>query len=662
MKGFGDEKKSKKKILNEFQIKQYQNQIMLRAFKYHSEGNISEAKKYYQYLIKEGFKDERVFNNYGMILLNSGDLRQARIFISKVIELNPKDDVAYSNLGGILKELGELDEAALNLRKAIELDPKNSLPYCNLGGVLNDLGKFEEAEITIRKAIELNPNSAESHCNLGGILKELRRSKEAIQSLNKAIELNPNSSEPYTLLGIISEDLGNWDDALNFYKKAISLNNKSSVAKALLIKCKGVICDWSNQDNENKWLDHIGIEGASLEPLGFFYYQDDPIKQLQRSKNLFEKRFSKKSIDILPRKNKRIRLGYFSADFRAHPVMHLFSSILKSHDKSKFEIYLYSFAPKEDKYTEIAKTSGCIFKDIKCLTDLEVVELARKDNIDIAIDLMGYTKYHRMNIFSYRVAPIQISFLGFPGTTGSNCIDYIIADNIVIPTESEKFYTEKIIRMPNSYLCNDYEKIISQDKISRKEFNLPEKGFVFTSFCANKKITEKEFDVWMRLLKKIKGSVIWLSKSNQFSAENLIKEAAKRNIDPKRIIFASKLPSLKQHLARYSLGDLGLDTFNYNGHATTSDALWSGLPVITKTGKSFAARVSASLITTLGLTDLITHSTEEYEEKALYFASNTEKLVSLRSKLVKLRETSVLYNSKLFTKTLEDKFREVYLK
>ena len=659
MKGFGDNKKLKIKSLNELQLKKYHNQIMNRAFKYHSEGNISEAKKSYQYLIKEGFQDIRVFNNYGMILVNLGDLKQAKFFINKVIELNPKDELAYSNLGGILKDLGEFEEAVFSIRKAIKLNPSNALSHCNLGGILKDIGDFEEAELIIRKAIKLNPNNAASHFNLGGTLKELGKLKEAILSINKSIELNPDFSESYSLLGSIYEDLGKSDHAIKFYKKAIQLNEKSSVAKSQLIKCKGNICDWSNKENEKKWLDYIGIEGPSINPLGLFYYQDDPIKQLQRSKNLFEKRFSRKSIDISPRKNKKICVGYFSADFRAHPVMYLFSSILKLHDKSKFEIYLYSFTPQEDEYTEIAKTSGCIFRDIKCLTDIEAVKLARKDNIDIAIDLMGYTKNHRMNIFSYRVAPIQISYLGYPGSTGSNSIDYIIADNILIPKVNEKHYTEKIIRMPHCFQCNDNTKEISQEIISRKEFNLPENGFVFTSFCANKKITAQEFDVWMRLLKRIKGSVLWLFKSNRYSAENLIKEAMKRNINPKRIIFTSKLPSLKQHLARYSLGDLGLDTFNYNGHATTSDALWSGLPVITKIGKSYAARVSASLLTSLGLEELITTNEEEYEEKAFELASNPEKLIQLKSKLAELRKTSPLYNSNLFTKNLEDKLREI---
>jgi len=400
----------------------------------------------------------------------------------------------------------------------------------------------------------------------------------------------------------------------------------------------------------------LGIEGAAINPWGLFSLEDDPFKHLERSRNLYKTKFVRKEKKMDFSNHKKIHIGYFSSDFRDHPTMHLISSILRLHDKSKFEIYLYSFPPKEDKYTEIAKNSGCIFKDIKALSDMEAVELARKDKLDIAIDLMGYIKYNRMSIFSYRVAPIQINYLGYPGTLGNEKIDYIIADKIIIPEEYEKFYSEKVIRMPSCYQCNDDKKEICKEPISRKDFNLPEKGFIFTCFNANKKITSKEFDIWMRLLKEIKGSILWLYQSNKYSVENLMKEAEKRNIDSNRLIFANSLP-LDKHLARHRLGDLALDTFNYNGHTTTSDALWAGLPVLTKIGESFAARVSASLLSAIGLPELITYSEKEYENKALYLARNPDQLLNIKSKLIKSIETTSLYNSKLFTKNLEDQLQ-----
>ncbi|WP_320663897.1 tetratricopeptide repeat protein [Prochlorococcus sp. MIT 1223] len=591
MKGFGDQSKSHKKKVPYLKSKQNHYQILLQALKYHSEGNTSKAEKCYQFLIEDGFKDERVFNNHGMILINHGKLKEAELSIRKAIALNPNDAIAHSNLGGVLK----------------------------------DLGNLKEAKFFIQEAIKLKPNFGQAYYNMGCIL----------------------------------QDLGELYDAINFYKKAIKLNDKFADAKWRLITLKGKICDWSDQKTQNIWIENLGIEGSYTQPFGLFYYEDNPLKQLLRAKNLYRKKYYRKSKEIHKLNNKKIRIGYFSSDFRAHPVMYLLASILKLHDKSKFEIYLYSFAPKEDKYTEIAKSSGCIFKDIKNLNDVEAVELSRNDKLDIAIDLMGYTVHNRMEIFSYRVAPIQISYLGYPGTLGANTIDYIIADEIIIPKKYESLYTEKVIRMPSCYQCNDNTKEICKEDISRKEYNLPEKGFVFTSFCANKKITPKEFDIWMRLLTKVKGSVLWLYKSNKYSMENLIKEAEKRNIDPNRLVFANKLPLLKKHLARYSLGDLGLDTFNFNGHTTTSDALWSGLPVLTKIGESFAARVSASILTSIGLPELIANSEIEYEEKALYIAENPEKLINLKSQLAKLRKTSTLYNSELFTRNLENKFMEL---
>jgi len=628
MNGFGEQNKSKRKKVSYLRSKKYHHQILLKALKFHSEGNTLEAAKYYEYLIENRSQNESVFNNYGMILINLGKLKEAELYIRKAIELNPNDPISYLNLGGIFKDLGKLKEAELYIHKAIELNPSDPISYSNLGGILKDLGKLKEAELYINKAIKLNPDFGQAYYNMGCVL----------------------------------EDLGKLYDAINFFKKSIKLNPQDSDAKWHLITCKGKICDWSDQKTQNLWLEKIGIEGSHTQPLGLFYYEDDPLKDLLRAKNLYKKKYYRQSKSIHPLNNKKICIGYFSADFRAHPVMYLLTSILKLHDKSKFKIYLYSFVPKEDEYTEIAKKSGCTFKDIKRLNDDEVVDLVRNDKLDIAIDLMGYTENNRASIFAYRVAPIQINYLGYPGTLGAESIDYIIADEIIIPKEFEKFYTENIIRMPSCYQCNDNKKEICQESISRKQFNLPEKGFVFTSFCANKKITPNEFNIWMRLLSQIKGSVLWLDGSNKYAIDNLLMEAEKRNIDPKRLVFAKKLPLLKKHLARYSLGDLGLDTFNFNGHTTTSDALWSGLPVLTKKGDSFAARVSASIIDSLGLPELITNSEKEYEEKALYLAKNPEKLTNLKSQLVKLRKTSTLFNSQLFTKNLEKKFIELNLK
>ena len=590
--------------------------------------------------------------NLGIILKELGNLKEAELSQRKAIELNPAFFEAHSNLGNVLRDLGKLQEAEFSYRKAIELRPYSAEEYSNLGSILKELGNLQEAELSTRKAIEISPNYAEAYYNLGNIFSELGKLKEAESSYRKASKIKPDFAEAHSNLGSVLKELGNFDDAINQFKQALKLNNQLSLTKSTLILTKRLICDWSDEGNHNKWLKSLGIKGKSINPWELLSLEDNPLKHLKRSKKFYKERYTRPIKHIKSFKKNIIHIGYFSADFRNHPVMQQIVPLFELYDKSRFKIYLYSFTPKEDEYTERAKNSGCIFRDIKKLNDIETVELARNDKLDIAVDLMGYTRLNRMSLFSYRMAPIQINYIGFPGSVGSDTIDYIIVDKILVPRENEKFYSEKVIRMPNCFQCNDNKKQISKERVCRSDFNLPDRGFIFTCFNNNYKITKKEFNIWMNLLIKIEGSVLWLYKSNHWSMNNLYKEARKRKVDPERLIFADQLP-LKKHLARLSLGDLALDTFYCNGGTTTSDALWAGLPVLTKIGQSFIARVSASLLTSIGLPELITYSESEYAEKAYYIASKPGEIHKLKSKLNKLKKTSKLYNSELFTQDLE---------
>jgi len=301
-----------------------------------------------------------------------------------------------------------------------------------------------------------------------------------------------------------------------------------------------------------------------------------------------------------------------------------------------------------DDYTKRVKGTVDFYRDIRSISDEEVAQLARSDCIDIAIDLMGYTQDSRPSIFSYRTAPVQISFLGYPGTMGSDCHDYLIADETLIPKDSQKYYSEKILYMPNTYQCNDNTKTIAKKKYSRKELGLPADGFVFTCFNANFKINPPEFEIWMNLLGKIPGSVLWLLSSNTNAQNNLRKYASSFSIDPNRLIFANKC-DLPNHLSRHSCGDLFLDTFNYNAHTTASDALWAGLPVLTFIGRSFSSRVTASLLMALDMPELITTSPEQYQNLAYKLATNPQLLSVIRNKLLKNKNMKSLFNSKMFT-------------
>ncbi|MFM7083609.1 MAG: UDP-N-acetylglucosamine-peptide N-acetylglucosaminyltransferase [Hyphomicrobium sp.] len=340
--------------------------------------------------------------------------------------------------------------------------------------------------------------------------------------------------------------------------------------------------------------------------------------------------------------------------------MFLMAKLFETHNKSQIIIYCYSFGPiTNDEMQNRVRDAVHVFRNVSDLSDKQVAEIARKDGIDIAVDLKGYTQDARPSIFSYRAAPIQINYLGYPGTMGSSFMDYIIGDKTVIPEGSQKYYSEKVIYLPDSYQVNDNTRKISNLKLTRTDVGLPSKGFVFCCFNNTYKITRIEFDIWMRLLARIEKSVLWLFQTNSWAVQNLRKEAEKRGIDPHRLIFAERQP-LAEHLARHRLADLFLDTFNYNAHTTASDALWAGLPVLTKTGEGFAARVGASLLGALELTELITTTKEEYEAKAIELAENPEKLSALKDKLSKNRSAAPLFDTELFTRHLEHAYEKAY--
>ena len=340
--------------------------------------------------------------------------------------------------------------------------------------------------------------------------------------------------------------------------------------------------------------------------------------------------------------------------------MYLIAGLLSNHDKSKFEIYIFSYGKtKTGKYREFAKKNCRKFFDISDSTNKEIYKLSKNCRIDIAIDLKGYTKNTRSDIFSKRVAPIQINYLGYPGTMGVNFMDYIIADYTVIPKSQQKNYSEKIIYLPHSYQPNDNNRFVSKTITSKLDFGLPEDSFVFCCFNNNYKISPSEFDIWMRILRNTKNSVLWLFKSNKYADKNIINEAMSRGVDKSRIIFAEKI-KVDEHLARHKHADLFLDTFNYNAHTTASDALWSGLPIVTKEGLQFASRVSASLLRSVGMEELITKTEEEYENLIMHLYENKNKLNKIRVELNTNNKNKPLFDTKQYTLDLEESFKRVF--
>jgi len=593
-------------------------EIIKQAFQFHSQGNIQEAAKHYQSFIDQGFSDHRVFSHYGIILKSLGKLEDAEVSYRKAIEINPNFAQAHYNLGNILKDLGKLQEAEKSYRKAIEINPKYANAHLNLGTILSDLGKLQEAEKSYRKAIKIKPNYAEAHYNLGIILSDLGKLQEANLAYKKSLEIEPNRIQRISTL----------------------IHNLSK------------LCMWDEIEKYSTYIHRLVVEGELVNPMDFMYIEDNPFNHLRRAVKYNKKFRNKEFTKIIYQKDKKINIGYFSSDYRNHPISHLLTRVLELHDKSKFKIYAYSLSNIKDNYTERIKNAVFCYREISSLSDLEIVTVARNDKIDIAIDLNGYTKNNRRSIFCYRVAPIQINYIGFPGSMGSKSYDYILADKILIPEKNKKFYTEKVIYHPISFMPNDNTKEISKHNFSKEELGLPTDGFVFTCFNSIVKITRKEFNIWMSLLLKVEGSVLWLMKPNETAQKNLYSELNNIGINKERLVFAPRM-ELNDHLSRLKKADLFLDTFNYNAGTTASDALWAGVPLITMSGKSFSSRMGASILNACNLNELITHSEKEYELLAYELANNKKRLESIRKKLNKKQNYS-FFDSERYTIDLEN--------
>jgi predicted O-linked N-acetylglucosamine transferase (SPINDLY family) len=358
--------------------------------------------------------------------------------------------------------------------------------------------------------------------------------------------------------------------------------------------------------------------------------------------------------------SKKIKIGYFSNDYFNHATAYLMAEFLELHNKDQFELFAFSLGPiMKDEMRMRLLGAFDQFIEVNHLSDREIAELSRQLEIDIAIDLKGFTQDSRVGIFAYRAATTQISYLGYPGTLGTSFMDYIIADKVVLPEESQKYYSEKVLYLPNCYQVNDSKRKISTKICSRAEVGLPEKSFVFCSFNNSYKITPKVFSIWMKILSQVQNSVLWLFEDNPFASENLRKYAKEHSIDPSRLIFAERLP-LDEHLARHRLADLFLDTLPYNAHTTAVDALKSCVPVLTRSGQAFAGRVAASVLNAIGLPELVAISTEEYEDIAIKLVANPNKLKALKKRLSENRLTTPLFNTRLYTKNIESAYSEMY--
>jgi predicted O-linked N-acetylglucosamine transferase (SPINDLY family) len=446
------------------------------------------------------------------------------------------------------------------------------------------------------------------------------------------------------------------------YSQSIKLNSDLDYVYGLFFHLKMCLNDWNNFDAHlEKIKDGIKKNKKIVNPLNLLSLIDDPEIHLktakQFSKNILISHNYKKTSHS---DNNKIKIGYFSADFNKHAVSRLIYKMLCLHNRKKFKIYSYAYGfDKEDDLHNLIKKEADVYRDIREISDHDVALLAKKDDLDIAIDLQGYTDKSRLSIFANKVAPIQINYLGYPGSMGAEYIDYIVADKNLIPKSNYKFYSEKIIFMPHHYQVQNNELMMSNNPSSRKDLGLPKNYFVFCAINNTYKISPNTFDVWMRLLTKVKKSVLWLLDNGPVSNKNLLNEAKARGIKENRLVFAKKT-SFEEYLAQLKYADIYLDTFTYNAGATASNVLWMGIPIVTKIGNSYSARMASSLLKSIDLPELITTSSEAYEKLALDLSTNPEKLKIIKEKLKVNLKNKPLFNTKLFTKHFENGLEQVF--
>ena len=602
-----------------------------------------------------------VRNNRGVSLLALKRYEEALASFDRVLSARPGLAMIESNRAAALTGLGRYAEALQAGEKAIRGNPNDAEAWYNKGAALGGLDRFEEAITAFDKALALNPVHIQALAYRGISLAMLGRHEEAIASYDKGLRIEPRNVDLlYNRLTSLF-GLKRYEQALKDCEAVLALDPEYKYVRGCLVHSRLQVCDWRNLETEKERLSAALRAGKRvLRPLQTILLSGDESEQLQCSRIWAENDCPKSKAPLWRGEryaHERIRLAYVSGDFRTHAVASLMAGVFENHDRDRFETYAISLSREQGAMRSRMEHAFEHFIDVGGKSAKDAAALLRGIEVDIVVDLMGFTEGSETRIFAERPAPIQVNYLGFPGTMGADYIDYILVDEIVVPAKNRPCYTERLVHLPHSYLPADNARSISTHTPNRTEAGLPESGFVFCSFNNLAKIVPPMFDVWMRLLKQVEGSVLWLSAASPTAIRNLRHEASQRGVSGERLIFADFTPDPADHLARLSLADLFLDTLPYNAHAGGSDALWAGVPILTCMGAAFAGRVGASLLSALGVPELITHTLDAYETRALQLAREPEELKSIKAKLVRQRTASPLFDTVRFTRNLESAFQ-----
>ena len=620
--------------------------------------------------IKKHFDENVEFLHiYGFVFFNLKNYEKAIVQWEKAIKINPKFVDGLNNLGNALSRIGKFDEAINYLNKALNLRPDFFETYYTLSEIFYQKGIYDKSLKNINEALNLKPEDLLTIKSKLSILSKMNMKKEYLKFLEKVIPYHPKETELYYKKAQIFSELGMNTSSINTYKTILMIDPEYPYVLGNVVQDKLLNCDWNNLDRDLNDLKNKILEDKKIASPMLLSTVFDSSELLFKASKIWIQQFdegnSRFQAQILE-KNTKIKIGYFSADFRDHPIGHLIVKMLETHDKSKYEIfgfYLGKRHEENDIFHSRIKKAFTKFYDVSNMSNEEIISLSKNLKIHIAIDLMAHTGGHegKFGIFQKKLAPIQINFLGYPGTSGSDKIDYIIADKTVIPEKNKKFFSEKIIYLPHSYQPSEKDRVISEKKFTKQILNLPKDDFIFCCFNTIKKILPNTVNLWAEILNQVPKSVLWLLSDNNDAIQNLKIEFEKKKIDTKRIIFGTKVP-IMEHLVRIKFADLFLDTFPYNAHTSCSDSIWAGLPILTLEGDSFQSRVASSLLKTTGLNELISKNEKEYVDKAVHIAKNQEYLNQLKNKLLASKDSNPLFDNKSFTYNIENAYSIVFEK
>jgi protein O-GlcNAc transferase len=593
---------------------------------------------------------------------------EAAACFRQAVQLKPDYAEAHVNLSAALRALGEHAAAAAAAQQALELDPDRPDGLLNFALACHDLGLSAAAAEGFTRLVARTPSNPSAHYNLGAARMHQHRMEEAADHYRRALELKPDYPQALNGLSHALRVLGQWEEAISAGRQALALKPDFPEALGHLAILLQSVCNWNGVDALRPRLEDLtrrqlsAGEETAIQPMLSLWLDCDPRTRLQIAKSHSQEIQKGTAVlrpafasDPRPRPaGEPLTVGYLSGDFRNHPVAQQILGLLRRHDRAAFRVHGYSYSPDDGSESRKAIEAACdCFIDLRDAGNIAAAERIHRDGVNLLVDLSGHTTGNRMGICAFRPAPVQVSYLGFPGTTGADCFDYFITDPTATPRNQAPFYSEKLVFLPHCYMVTDDTQPIAAEPCRRQDVGLREDQFVFCSFNNFAKIEPVMFRSWMSILRTVPAAVLWLPGGSPMAAAHLRQSAAASGVAPDRLIFAEKLPSKAHHLARLALADVALDTRIYNGHVSTCDALWAGLPVLTLLGNQFAARASASMLMAAGLAELVTGSLAEFEAAAIKLALHPQQLNELRRRLNRSRTEAPLFDTTRFTRNME---------